>query len=61
MKLFYRFRSAITGRFVSKLFAMMNPKTTVREKPKPKTWLRARGQPIAAPTPNGPPPPQRGK
>lgn len=34
MKLFYRFRSAITGRFVSKLFAMLNPKTTVKEKTK---------------------------
>lgn len=28
----YRFRSAITGRFVSRIFALFNPSTTVRER-----------------------------
>lgn len=30
----FRFRSAITGRFVKKLFALLNPFSTVREKVK---------------------------
>ena len=33
MKLF-RFRSAVTGRWVSRLFAMLNPFSTVRERVK---------------------------
>lgn len=28
----YRFRSAITGRYVSRFFALLNPHTTVRER-----------------------------
>lgn len=28
----YRFRSAITGEFVSKLYALIHPSTTIREK-----------------------------
>jgi hypothetical protein len=31
MSLRYRFRSAITGRWVKRLFALLNPFTTVRE------------------------------
>lgn len=36
-KWWYRFRSAITGLFVTKEFAEKNPDTTVREKVKPKS------------------------
>jgi len=32
MKVTYRYRSAITGRFVSRLFAIKNPDTTVQER-----------------------------
>jgi hypothetical protein len=28
----YRFRSAVDGRFVSKLYALLHPRETVREK-----------------------------
>jgi hypothetical protein len=28
----YRFRSAVTGAFVSKAYALLHPKTTVRER-----------------------------
>jgi hypothetical protein len=28
----YRFRSAVTGAFVSKTYALLHPKTTVRER-----------------------------
>jgi hypothetical protein len=28
----YRFRSAITGEYVSKAYALLNPFTTIREK-----------------------------
>ena len=31
----YRYRSAITGRYVSRKFAMRNPSTTLRERVKP--------------------------
>lgn len=31
-KLIHRFRSSVTGRFVSKLFAKLNPRETVRER-----------------------------
>lgn len=34
MKRKYRYRSAITGRFVSEKYAKRNPKTTVKEKAK---------------------------
>ena len=34
MKQNYRYRSAITGRYVSAEFARCNPKTTVRESAK---------------------------
>jgi hypothetical protein len=30
----YRFRSAVTGEFVSRLFALLHPDTTIREKTK---------------------------
>jgi len=36
LKLWYRFRSAITGRFIKKEEAIKSPDTTVREKVKPK-------------------------
>jgi hypothetical protein len=32
MKRKYRYRSAITGRFVSEKYAKRNPKTTVKER-----------------------------
>lgn len=28
----YRFRSAVTGEFVSRLYAMLHPSTTIRER-----------------------------
>lgn len=31
-KFYYRYRSAVTGHFVSEAFASRNPTTTVREK-----------------------------
>ena len=31
-KLIYRFRSSVTGRFVSALFARLNPRETERER-----------------------------
>ena len=34
-RIWRRFRSAITGRFVSKSYAKANPDTTVEEKRKP--------------------------
>jgi len=32
MKYYYKYRSAITGRFVSEKYAKKHPKTTIREK-----------------------------
>lgn len=32
LKLGYRFRSAITGQYVSRLYALLHPATTVSEK-----------------------------
>lgn len=33
-KIGYRFRDSITGRFIKKAYALLNPKTTQKEKAK---------------------------